>query len=271
MASEDVRPRPSRPPQPGTCGTRVTGHSAQEQVALQIRQLHDEAYLYIEQGLTCDEKGRLEQAVTLYTKGLRSIDQALTLPHASVGSQQDAVNKMVQKMMRTKAQIQGRVEMLINTDAGVAYSIDDPPPSYECATTPTPSSDFDMLLDESLGADQVDAQGVAMTASASELFKIGDGVQIFFITPEGYVSAPSYPSSLGVYKFLDQVQQQSGSNTATPPAFLKVGDWTYPLVPGCSPVLHANWGSYVFPDTNGPEGKKCDVSARLLSVLWLLN
>ena len=33
-----------------------------------------------------------------------------------------------------------------------------------------------------------------------------------------------------------------------PPAFVQVGDWTYPLVPGRSPVLKCTNGAYVFPD-----------------------
>ena len=33
-----------------------------------------------------------------------------------------------------------------------------------------------------------------------------------------------------------------------PPAFLRVGDWVYPLMPGCSPVLHCANGAYVFPN-----------------------
>ena len=246
MECQDVRPRPARPPQPAT---------PQEQTVHKIRKLHDEAYLYIEQGLTCDEKEQREQAVTLYTKGLRCIDQALTLPLGNAGTEQANVDKMVAKMQHSRSQIQGRVETLIKTDAGVAYAVDNPPPSYEIATTPT-SSEFDMLMEESLMLDRVADQGeIPMGASAQELFKINDGVQIYFITPEGYVSAPSYPASLAIYRFSDQVCGAS-NGTVTPPAFLKIGDWTYPLVPGHSPVLHANWGSYVFPDTNSDAGKK---------------
>jgi hypothetical protein len=35
------------------------------------------------------------------------------------------------------------------------------------------------------------------------------------------------------------------------PAFLKVGSWVYPLVPGQSPVLKSNLGKYMFPDLDG--------------------
>lgn len=45
--------------------------------AEQFRRGHDEGYLYINQGLTCDEGGQARQAETLYAKGLACIEQAL--------------------------------------------------------------------------------------------------------------------------------------------------------------------------------------------------
>ena len=46
--------RPTRPPPP--VDERITS----------IKNYHDESFLYIEQGLSCDEAGQKEQAVTLY-------------------------------------------------------------------------------------------------------------------------------------------------------------------------------------------------------------
>ncbi|NWW89140.1 SPART protein, partial [Rhynochetos jubatus] len=81
---------------------------------------------------------------------------------------------------------------------------------------------------------------------ADELILIPQGVQIFFVTPDGQVSAPSYPGYLRIVKFLD-----SDSETAQnrPPAFLQVCDWLYPLMSNQSPVLCCNTGVYMFPDT----------------------
>jgi spartin len=127
----------------------------------------------------------------------------------------------------------------------MADSFHDPPPSYEVATTPTSSA-------ASLAPDIADAVLV---------FYIPDGVQIFFITPEGYVSAPSYPSSLAIYQFTDDVlaghKNGATSSAEAPPAFLQIGDWMYPLLPGHSPVLHANWGAYVFPDVSAVDPGSC--------------
>lgn len=92
------------------------------------------------------------------------------------------------------------------------------------------------------------------------LCRIDAGVQIYFITPEGYVSAPSYPSCLSIYFLTDRPDE--AANRETPPAFLQVGDWIYPLLPGQSPVLQSNWGSYIFPDvTSSVPGNVQDSSS----------
>ncbi|NXP46867.1 SPART protein, partial [Heliornis fulica] len=81
---------------------------------------------------------------------------------------------------------------------------------------------------------------------ADELILIPQGVQIFFVTPDGQVSAPSYPGYLRIVKFLDT---DSATSQNRPPAFLQVCDWLYPLMCNQSPVLCCNTGVYMFPDT----------------------
>ncbi|XP_009996636.1 PREDICTED: spartin isoform X1 [Chaetura pelagica] len=81
---------------------------------------------------------------------------------------------------------------------------------------------------------------------ADELIMIPQGVQIFFVTPDGQVSAPSYPGYLRIVKFLDTDGEASQNR---PPAFLQVCDWLYPLMCNQSPVLCCNTGVYMFPDT----------------------
>ena len=94
--------------------------------------------------------------------------------------------------------------------------------------------------------------------NADLLCCIDAGVQIYFITPEGYVSAPSYPSSLSIYLLTDGPEEAaSASNCERPPAFLQVGNWVYPLLPGQSPVLQSNWGSYIFPDVSSSVPGMC--------------
>ncbi|XP_033002404.1 spartin isoform X3 [Lacerta agilis] len=80
---------------------------------------------------------------------------------------------------------------------------------------------------------------------ADELILIPHGVQIFFVSPDGQVSAPSYPGYLRIVKFLDA---DAAAAQNRPPAFLQVCDWLYPLMCNQSPVLSCSTGVYMFPD-----------------------
>lgn len=54
-----------------------------------------------------------------------------------------------------------------------------------------------------------------------ELFFLPNGVQIFFVTPDGHVSAPSYPGYLRIVKFTNICSETTPTR---PPAFLQVRD-----------------------------------------------
>ncbi|XP_025954091.1 spartin isoform X7 [Dromaius novaehollandiae] len=86
----------------------------------------------------------------------------------------------------------------------------------------------------------------SLGVDADELILIPQGVQIFFVTPDGQVSAPSYPGYLRIVKFLDTDSEAARNR---PPAFLQVCDWMYPLMCNQSPVLCCSTGVYMFPDT----------------------
>ncbi|XP_017346558.1 spartin b isoform X1 [Ictalurus punctatus] len=82
-----------------------------------------------------------------------------------------------------------------------------------------------------------------------ELFFLPNGVQIFFVSPDGHVSAPSYPGYLRIVKFTNDRPETMPTR---PPAFLQVCDWLYPLMATDSPVLLCNTGVYMFPDLMAP-------------------
>ena len=111
---------------------------------------------------------------------------------------------MIRKMEKSQSQITSRVEHILQTDSATARAIQDPPPSYETATTPTSETDDMSWADNIMNENLADSRNSLQAVDGTELFVIEDGVQIFYITPEGYVSAPSYPSALGVYRLMDQ-------------------------------------------------------------------
>ncbi|XP_067889575.1 spartin a isoform X3 [Heterodontus francisci] len=85
----------------------------------------------------------------------------------------------------------------------------------------------------------------SLGVDAYELILIEQGVQMFYVTPDGQVSAPSYPGYLRIVTFSDT---DPGAAQNRPPSFLQVCDWLYPLIPSQSPVLQCNNGVYMFPD-----------------------
>nr|XP_057936367.1 spartin-like isoform X1 [Doryrhamphus excisus] len=80
---------------------------------------------------------------------------------------------------------------------------------------------------------------------AEELLYISQGVQIFFVTPEGQVSAPSYPGYLRLVRFASDHSERMPDR---PQAFLQVCDWLYPLMSASTPALLCNTGVFMFPD-----------------------
>ncbi|XP_029956799.1 spartin a [Salarias fasciatus] len=79
----------------------------------------------------------------------------------------------------------------------------------------------------------------------NELLFIPAGVQLFFVAQNGQVSSLSHPGYLRVFVFDGQQNDSAGER---PTGFLHVCDWLYPLTVD-TPVLLANSGIYMFPDT----------------------
>lgn len=122
----------------------------------------------------------------------------------------------------------GHLSISYGTDAGEMSLVGDEFYSRTSNSTPSP---------QSMGED------------GEELVYIPHGVQIFFVTPEGQVSAPSYPGYLRLVKFTSEHSNQMPNR---PPAFLQVCDWLYPLMAMDSPVLLCNTGVFMFPDMMAP-------------------
>jgi hypothetical protein len=86
------------------------------------------------------------------------------------------------------------------------------------------------------------------SAEQGEILFSMDGVQVFHVSASGEVTTPSYPDTFHLVKF-DREKKRNGAQL--PPAFIEVGEWTYPLVRGKSPILKAHYGGYMFPDLEG--------------------
>ncbi|XP_059154134.1 spartin-like [Physella acuta] len=262
-ASQQEKQPPARPPPP-----RVTSPPQSSRPSLvdseihsfqDLQRVHDAAYQFIDSGLREDEGGNGQLAIESYNQGLQLLNKALRinvekLTHSTL-DQMEAAKEIQMKMNKTKQQITYRLQALQPALSDLQERMEaDAPPSYEYAisqpSSPPSYEDEELAaLGESLMRRELSN---SLLANANELFTIPDGVQIFYISPEGYVSAPSYPTSLHIIKIDDP--QAQGPNGEIAPAFIHVGDWMYPLVPGRSPALHTNYGAYLFPDTFAAPG-----------------
>ena len=268
---------PPRPPPPGACAAQLGDVNTQATAAFQtFQKLHDKAYAAVQKGLNADEQGDMAAAEQYYATCLPLLDETLAadcenLPGATP-SERDTAKQMQQKMNKTRLQISYRLESIrsdqnqmsahpetMSSEESGSVRL----PSYEEAVSSNHSS---LIADAALGDSIMSAEypGHAsgeLSTEGTALFSVSDGVQIFHITREGYVSAPSYPTALHIVKFQETMDRNRESMLANnaPPAFIQVGDWYYPLIPGASPVLHTTYGAYLFPDLSpGGTGKwKC--------------
>jgi len=277
-----------------------------------FRALHDEAYLYINQGITQEKPDidRKDVALIMYQRGLGVLDQALCADTEGDDEEAKCAQRMQEKMQRTRTHIEDRILEITNCLAppiqrsgasGPENGID--PRSVPCSPPARPSRgpsapsrpargpsttgttlngasraekpqshlptyseatgardvgappsygaacslDVDAELDEiAAGEEKEGMRGSASSGSLSEqgevVFSLPQ-VQIFHISPCGEVTTPSYPETLHVIKFVGNTGRRDLA-----PAFIEVGEWTYPLVRGASPILKASYGGYMFPD-----------------------
>ena len=195
---------------------------------------HDAAYIKIAQGLTMEEQGHHLEAVPHYEEGTKRMDDALSVRcdgPTAVGKGWDRARSNQEKMRRIRKVLEERLSYLKHTRAEdadfqasllqFAQNLKHTPPSYNELQL------NDEFLDEDFGQADSDNPTGSPTTQASEVFCIPEGVQIFFVSPEGHVSVPSSPSALKILR-LDH-PAPTGVHCKT---FLQVGTWTYPLLPG---------------------------------------
>lgn len=187
-------------------------------------------------GICYDEVGQSDGALAMYEKGLELIDRAAQLSGA-------ASSPLYAKMRDARDHVLARLKDLRASD-----------PAAPSAASATRISPFDAVT----GA--IAAFGDAK--SAEEIFSIPGGCQIFTVQGEE-TSVPSYPEALRIFRFKeDSPTDEKGpplppagtaAADAPPPAFIQVGDWVHPLVPGRSPVLNTDYGAYIFPSAEAPD------------------
>merc|ERR1719318_260247 len=214
----------------------------------------------------------------MYQKGLGLLDLALCVDtEIGVGIIWEKARKMQQKMYTARTHVQSRIIEITNLLAPPLdqYGAKDPcpkpnlgqaaqtlqdinkPPKPEMGPTGTPPSYKDAVSEE-VSSDpppytEDDPESIRRSETSDsvgsseqgEILYSMESVQVFHVSASGEVTTPSYPETLHLVKF-DREKKRNGAEL--PPAFIEVGEWTYPLVRGRSPILKADYGGYMFPD-----------------------
>ncbi|PSN45011.1 hypothetical protein C0J52_11638 [Blattella germanica] len=222
-------------------------NDAWQQLFVQIKQNHDEAYHIIDKAIKLEEEGKRVQAFDMYEIGLVLIDKALSIPMKCPSDPDISWEKasvMIQKMKKTRKEILCRLSDAQVTSEPSVVS----PPSYEEAMA-CPRSGDNSLTDPIVTYNDL---GLALQnlkvetgAQAAKILYTQENVRLYFISLDGSESPSPVPEILRIVELEDD--DSSGDK---PRAYLQVGGWIYPLVPGVSPCYQSDRTTFIFPDVH---------------------
>ena len=235
-------------------GSVTTNTTASENQLNSLRKYHQKAHAAVKKALIHDEAGNTSQAIQLYSEGLANLAKGLEIQcrgATRIGQDWESAQQMQSQMRITARQMKRRLEELEQDAASRQQQSNG---RGTISANVMDELEENLRLEEEMMDLEQPPSYQQTQADASEVFAIPDGVQIFFINAQGHVSAPSHPGPLRIYKFKDSSLVDSANQ---PPAFLQVGDWLYPLIPGESPALRSRQGAFLFPDVVSGDPGAC--------------
>ncbi|XP_050070015.1 protein spartin [Anopheles maculipalpis] len=171
-----------------------------------IKAGHDEVYATVERAIKFEEHERPDLALQAYKDGIRRIDETLALPvevpNLQVqGPQADETWKqavaMIHKLKRTRGEVLQRIGQLggNGTEGDVERGSQNGNESINPGQRPWTYTELAMALRDMSGEG---TEGV--TASLMELLFSCDGVQVYYIEPDGVVSRTMDDSTLRIVR-----------------------------------------------------------------------
>uniref|UniRef100_A0A914IGE2 Senescence domain-containing protein n=1 Tax=Globodera rostochiensis TaxID=31243 RepID=A0A914IGE2_GLORO len=188
-----------------------------------IDSLFADAYAFIEQGLCYDEVDDRSNARLMYERGLELGDQALRL---DTGRRSGLRNGLERVRVLVEERVATIRDNLHHADSRKAVE----------------------TIRNSLVAASEDT--AAATTDAELFFWLPDGVQLVVIEDDK-TNAPTPPSSLAIFRLSNPQEALNNGNESaslSPAAFIQVGPWAYPLVPGKTAILKNELGVFVMPN-----------------------
>lgn len=218
---------------PATEESDVSTQKSEEDVkADKFMELHALAYKSTSEAMKLDEERKRDQAFNSYQKSLELIDKAVSLAHTGGFPEERVakVDELVYKMRMTRKEILERVSDIQHTPSTEAYlqgpasppvalprqsgsgttaeggatrcppAYDSLPSNHESQTRSAGTNSAYSTLNSNL--DEIALEEAALRnplpLNAHEVFSIKENVQIYFISKDDNVSAPTYPTYLRV-------------------------------------------------------------------------
>lgn len=171
-----------------------------------------EAYSKLDQALNLDASKQYNEAIVLYRKCIQLLNTAIEfIKTQNIDlNKSNEINKVDQDLHILLKQTIDRLELLEN----------DLKKSQKSSAIASLSSssvanvdDFlligDEILNDSFEESNVNNQSVKLIetnvesndSNATEVYRVDNGVQLFYIAADGSVSTPSYPNTLTIYSF----------------------------------------------------------------------
>uniref|UniRef100_A0A3B4AYL3 Spartin n=1 Tax=Periophthalmus magnuspinnatus TaxID=409849 RepID=A0A3B4AYL3_9GOBI len=233
---------------------------------LLIRDQYELAFHILERGLSAEEAGHKSDALLYYRKCLQHLNQGVGVPTEGDKFQGQCWDNARQVQQKMRSTIQTVTSRMYELETSQEVTVDQrsrlpvPPPRPPSPSVPKQSATAHPATAMSNPADQppaytprptvqhslyYDANNrlVAVATNERELIHIPAGVQMFFVAPNGQVSSLFSPGFLRIF-----TMDSKETDSEQPSAFLHVCEWLYPLTHD-TPVLLANSGIYMFPDT----------------------
>lgn len=222
-----------------------------------LKKSNDDVDELYEEAASLEEKKQPEEALAKYSKCLATIERALLLPVIAPpipNLSWERAEVILQKLTKDQEEVKTKIAAL---RASCASTSSNPsPPSYDEAMGLNNDADANAAgtgggvvaraapalrtyreLGEALNTLKVDQ----IDGDAEVIFAY-DSVRLYFISPDGTVSSSSEPEKMCIVQYTDDTVENR------PPAYLQVGSWIYPLVPGVSPCFRTTSRAFILPD-----------------------
>ncbi|CEF68304.1 Spartin [Strongyloides ratti] len=207
-----------------------------------------EVLAFFEQGICYDDDGEKNLAIKMYKHGLELLEEAEKIPETKNHELFDMICEAKKKVILRLSNLEK------NLDTNNIKKI-----NYDDISNDEMIKVINISGSESSKTNSKDGKNLkeSVDNEAEVIFFIPEGVQLFVIDGES-ASIPTYPTSLQILKFKEKSPKiNENIKKFKPDAFIQVGPWVYPLIPGKTPVLKNEFNIYVVPNPTEEQPTMC--------------